>query len=80
MQGTIAYIQGLATRLLRTSALVAELGSGIVATASSTVAQEGAVASTAVELIVTVRKRDESLQDVPITIAVLSDATLQEYG
>ncbi len=49
--------------------------------ASLTHAQEGSADSLALEeIIVTARKRDESLQEVPIAISVLGAATIEQYG
>lgn len=57
------------------SVLVASLAAGV---ANPAAAQESASEGEQTEIIVTARKRDESLQDVPVTITVLSGDTLQE--
>jgi len=48
------------------------------ATASS--AQTGAGASALEEIVVTARKRNESLQDAPLTILAFSDTQIEERG
>lgn len=68
-------------RLLATSALVAvTVASGLALGATPAAAQETVAETDSDLIIVTARKRDESLQDVPITIAVLSGDTLQATG
>lgn len=65
------------TTLTVASAIAAMCGSTIVS------AQEGNEASTPrilEEIVITARKRAESIQDVPITVNVLSEKTLRERG
>lgn len=61
--------------------LAGMLAGGLVAgvsLASPAAAQEASAASGGDDIIVTARKRDESLQDVPVSITVLSGDTLQQ--
>ena len=49
-----------------------------VAVAAPAVAQEAASEPTAADIIVQARRRDERLQDVPVSVAVTTPATLQQ--
>jgi iron complex outermembrane recepter protein len=73
-------VRTFAARLIQTSALSGMLTGGLVILAAPASAQEVAATPAEGEIIVTARKRDESLQDVPVTISVLSGDTLQETG
>lgn len=69
-----------ARKLLGSSALVGLVAGGFATLASPAAAQQVEPSAEASEIIVTARKRDESVQDVPVTISVLSGDTLQSTG
>jgi len=73
-------VGGFAARLSHTTALAGMLAGGLMIFAAPASAQEVAEPASDSEIIVTARKRDESLQDVPLTISVLSGDALQEAG
>lgn len=78
MAGKTVHVQMIAAKLLGSSAAAALLAGGLAAIAVPVSAQEIAAASRGDDIIVTARKRDESLQDVPVSITVLSGDTLQQ--
>lgn len=63
-----------------TGLLAAIVATVCCGTATPALAQATETASVNDEIVVTARKRDESLQDVPITIQVLSGAALETTG
>jgi iron complex outermembrane receptor protein len=69
-----------ARKLLGSSALVGLVAGAVATQATPAAAQQMEPSAEASEIIVTARKRDESVQDVPVTIAVLSGDTLQATG
>jgi iron complex outermembrane receptor protein len=78
MAGKTVHIQMIAANLLGSSAAAALLAGGLAAIAVPVSAQQIATASGGDDIIVTARKRDEALQDVPVSITVLSGDTLQQ--
>jgi iron complex outermembrane recepter protein len=73
-------VGGLVARLIHTTALAGMLTGGLMTFAAPAAAQEVAEPANEGEIIVTARKRDESLQDVPLAISVLSGDALQLAG
>lgn len=59
---------------------VAFAGSAAAETAPASVAAPPGVEDPSTDIVVTAQKRSERLQDVPVSIAVLSGASLQEQG
>ncbi len=63
--------------LLAAGCALLVLGSGV---GNDAVAQEKKAAATLGEIIVTTTKREETLQDVPISVGVVTGELVQEYG
>ena len=68
------------TNLLRTTASAAVVGAVAFGFAGVAQAQDGQVATTVDDIIVTAQKREQNLQDVPIVVTSLSEEILEDAG
>jgi iron complex outermembrane receptor protein len=67
-------------KVLIAALLLAGLGSAVAQQVAAPVATENQSSNTLEAVIVTAQKRDQRLQDVPVTITALSSADLQKNG
>ena len=68
------------SKVLIAASLLASLGSAVAQQAAAPVPTENQSSNTLEAIIVTAQKRDQRLQDVPVTITALSSADLQKNG
>ena len=60
--------------------IVWAVGAALAVGSTGLSAQSGAGASALEEIVVTARKRNESIQDAPLTILAFSDTQIEERG
>lgn len=68
------------TRYLSTTSLVAIMAAGTLGTVSLPVQAQDSAETILEEIIVTARKRSETLQDVPFSIAAMTEETMRSRG
>ena len=68
------------SKVLIAASLLASLGSAVAQQAAAPVPTENQSSNTLEAIIVTAQKRDQRLQDVPVTITALTSADLPENG